>query len=279
MKMQLAVATSRRALLLPLAAALVARPNAALAGGDRTTAQTVGVDRGSLLADPRDLGAEKGIVWGGRERCDPTDPDCTQGGVSIDSDASQPAPETPAGLQVTDRVRLAISIAGEPAGDITLGMWRQAAPNAVDMFTRLSRGVLTTAADEEPASLERSTALRVLRDQAIILGGLKKPGGSTRLVSGKTRPQRVPVAPPRYDDSNSLSHNAPGWLSVKRGGGSFEFVLTPRANPSLDKEWLVIGQVESGMELVERINTLPTNNYDRAPLATVTLRAVTVLSA
>ncbi len=34
-------------------------------------------------------------------------------------------------------------------------------------------------------------------------------------------------------------------------------------------------QVTEGMELLERLNQLPTNNYDRAPLATVKVEKVT----
>ena len=83
--------------------------------------------------------------------------------------------------------------------------------------------------------------------------------------------------PPTADGPNGVAHDAAGLLSVRRGGGSFEFTLTPRPNARLDAENLVIGQVLGGMEVLERINTLPTNNYDRAPLATVKLDTVAVL--
>ena len=62
-----------------------------------------------------------------------------------------------------------------------------------------------------------------------------------------------------------------GLLSVRRGGGSFEFLLTPAANAKLDKEWLVIGQImePEGMQLLARLNSLPTNNYDQTPIVLV----------
>mmetsp|Transcript_31611 Transcript_31611/g.101413 ORF Transcript_31611/g.101413 Transcript_31611/m.101413 type:complete len:277 (-) Transcript_31611:131-961(-) len=276
--MRISPDATRRAILLPFAAALISTsvPGAALAG-ERGTAQTVGLDTGSLIIDPRALNAERGLIWGGRERCDPTDVACTQGGELITAAGELPPPKRPVGYEVTDRLKMSFVVAGEPAGDVVVALWRPAAPTATDAFVRLGRGMLTTGENEEPASLERSTAVRILRNEAVVLGALRKPGGSTLLVAGQTRPQRVPVAPPKYDDENNLSHDAAGWLSVRRGGGSFEFVLTPRANPALDREWLIIGQVEEGMGLVERLNTLPTNNYDRAPLATVQLRSVTVL--
>ena len=53
--------------------------------------------------------------------------------------------------------------------------------------------------------------------------------------------------------------------------GSFEFLLTPAANAKLDKEWLVIGQImePEGMQLLARLNSLPTNNYDQTPIVLV----------
>ena len=53
--------------------------------------------------------------------------------------------------------------------------------------------------------------------------------------------------------------------------GSFEFMLTPAANAKLDKEWLVIGQVmePEGMQVLARLNSLPTNNYDQTPIVLV----------
>mmetsp|Transcript_63468 Transcript_63468/g.153232 ORF Transcript_63468/g.153232 Transcript_63468/m.153232 type:complete len:108 (-) Transcript_63468:195-518(-) len=101
-------------------------------------------------------------------------------------------------------------------------------------------------------------------------------------MSGKTRPQRYSVVPPSNDDANDLSHDAAGLLSVRRGGGSFEFMLTPAANAKLDKEWLVIGQVTEpeGMQVLARLNSLPTNNYDQTPIVLVKVeRAVPLPSA
>jgi len=271
-----AMLIGRPALLRALAAALALGTERRAFAGERSTAQSVGIDRGSLLADPRDLGAANGIVWGGRDRCDPTDPTCTAGGVRSSLEV-QPEPPTPDGLQATDRILLSFSIAGESAGDVIFSLWGSAAPTAVATLVRLSKGTMANDRTEDPAGLERSFALRVVRDKAIVLGGLRQRGGSTILMAGKTRPVRVPVAPPSWKDTNGLSNDAAGVLSMRKGGESFEFTITPRANPALDKEWLVVGKVESGMDVLERINILPTNNYDRSPLAAVAVQAATVL--
>ena len=65
------------------------------------------------------------------------------------------------------------------------------------------------------------------------------------------------------------------WLPAHTGLafliGSFEFMLTPAANAKLDKEWLVIGQIvePEGMQVLARLNSLPTNNYDQTPIVLV----------
>ena len=43
-----------------------------------------------------------------------------------------------------------------------------------------------------------------------------------------------------------------------RGGGSFDFVLTPAANPRLDADYIVAGEVLEGMDAVAAMNAVPT---------------------
>lgn len=250
------VLSRRLVLMLP---ALALQPATRPAVADRVTAQTVGIDSDSLL----------GIVWGGRERCDPTQTTCSKGGVSAVASAVQPVPNVE--QLVTDRVALNITVSGVPAGRITLGLWRDAAPVSVDTFVRLARGTMRNEDDEEPASLIGSGTVRVQRDRAVVLGALTRPGGSTSIVPGRARPVRTPVQPPSNKDLNQLSHSTAGLLSMPRGGGSFQFTLTPRANAALDRENIVIGQVidQEGMEVLERLNALATNNYDQNALAVV----------
>lgn len=193
---------------------------------------------------------------------------------------AQPVPPLRPALAVSDKVKLEVSVGGERVGSIELGLWRSAAPQSVDAFVKLSTGSYTSREGEAPASLERSSAARVLKDRAVVLGALKVQGGMTTLVPGKTRPQIVPVAPPTTDDGpNGISHDAAGLLSVRRGGGSFEFTLLPRANAELDRDNLVIGQVlnADGMAILERINSVPTDNYRSAPLAPVRIERASML--
>lgn len=254
--------SSRRAILTALATALPLVPLPSVADG-RTVAQSVGIDNKETLS------GAIGIVWGGRERCDPTDDTCQAGGMDGVAAAALPVPQPRSA--VTDRFALDLVIAGQAAGRITLGLYRDAAPAASETLLQLARGELRSDPDDVPATLERSNLVRVLKDREVVLGSLKVPNGQLRLMSGKTKPQRFPVVPPSNNDANDLSHDAAGLLSVRRGGGSFEFLLTPAANAKLDKEWLVIGQImePEGMQLLARLNSLPTNNYDQTPIVLV----------
>jgi len=277
----------RSAMLLPALVATLhpGRVLPVLAASERVTAQSVGIAQNvGVLADPRSFVDGDGIqplIWGARARCDPTDAACKQGGVATNTADVQPVPSRSL-LVVSDRVLLEISVGGEKLGVVELGLWRSAAPQAVNAFVKLCAGQLRTNPDDEPASLERSVATRVLKDRAVVLGALKNQGGSTVLIPGKTKPQRVPVTPPTTSDDtiSGGSHDAAGLISVRKGGGSFEFTLLPRSNVALDKENVVIGQVlnADGMAILERINTLPTDNYRSAPLATVKVERATVLS-
>lgn len=149
------------------------------------------------------------------------------------------------------------------AGDLVLGLWRPAAPASVETFMSLVRGTLAPIEGDEPASYERSVVVRISKDKEVVLGGLKKQGGQTMLVAGQTRPKIVPVQPPFNDDSNGAMHSAAGLISMRKGGGSFEFSISTRADPALDAGSIIIGQVLEGMELLERVNTVPTNNCAR----------------
>jgi cyclophilin family peptidyl-prolyl cis-trans isomerase len=133
--------------------------------------------------------------------------------------------------------------------------------------TKLFRGLCDGSIPDFPGVTYRgSIATRVEKNKAIVLG--RPPSGSAQEVersidnTGYVRSQLVNRAE-RYanSDSNDLRHDRPGVVSMQRGGGSFEFVIAPKANPGLDKENVVIGQVlldnGSGRDLLNAINDVP----------------------
>mmetsp|Transcript_50424 Transcript_50424/g.56267 ORF Transcript_50424/g.56267 Transcript_50424/m.56267 type:complete len:152 (-) Transcript_50424:248-703(-) len=60
-----------------------------------------------------------------------------------------------------------------------------------------------------------------------------------------------------------LKPSTRGMVSMKRGGGAFEFTVTPVYNPALDRDTedlIVVGRIadEESMALIDDINTIPT---------------------
>mmetsp|Transcript_28062 Transcript_28062/g.78258 ORF Transcript_28062/g.78258 Transcript_28062/m.78258 type:complete len:187 (+) Transcript_28062:634-1194(+) len=66
-------------------------------------------------------------------------------------------------------------------------------------------------------------------------------------VRGKWAGRVAPAHP--STEAATLRHDAAGLLSVKRGGGSFDFGITTAADPSADNDDIVIGRVIEGGEV------------------------------
>ena len=164
--------------------------------------------------------------------------------------------------QVTSRARLRVAIGDAPPRPLTIGLYGSAAPKSVALFEGLCAGTIGKG-----LTYTGSSVSRIERDRLIVGGSLA--GGSTRSkdtsidTTGYVRSKMVNRADEfENDDSNTLSHNRPGLLSMRKGGGAFEFVLTPAANPALDATNIVIGEalgdVEGGLGLIAALNELPT---------------------
>lgn len=75
-----------------------------------------------------------------------------------------------------------------------------------------------------------------------------------------------------------LRHDAPGVLSMANAGphtGGSQFFITLAATPWLDSRHAVFGRVRSGLDVVERIGSLPTGPDDR-PAEPVIMESVTI---
>jgi len=199
---------------------------------------------------------------GGKDRCDAAfDVNCGSDGVKLKSLEVYPPPKL-ADFEVTDRVFMEFSAAGSMIGRITIGLFRNAAPTSVDVFARMVEGRLTSG-----LSYASSQVFKVEKDKRIDLGRLAKGAGKTEVrsidYSGYVRRKYVSTADrgTENSDGNSLRHNAPGLVSMVKGGGSFEFVITPSPtpDPTLDDDHIVIGQVLEGMDVVARLNNLAVN--------------------
>jgi len=69
--------------------------------------------------------------------------------------------------------------------------------------------------------------------------------------------KEVPLAGPdtKTDETNDLRHEVEGTVSMRRGGGTFDFNVAPVENARwLDKDNVVIGRVLEGMDQIKAIN-------------------------
>lgn len=174
--------------------------------------------------------------------------------VTVDDAASPP--------KITSKARVTIAIGNAEPQSLTVGLYGKAAPSSVKLFEQLCAGSLPGTSPESPLSYRGSTCTRIEKNKAIVLGHLS--AGSAQTIersidsTGYVRSELVNLAD-RYTntDENKLSHDRGGLISMRRGGGEFEFILTAAPNPALDASRIVIGEVVDGTGLVSALNEVP----------------------
>ena len=169
---------------------------------------------------------------------------------------------------VTSRVALGITVGTGEARTLPVGLYGDTAPASSALFRSLCEGSVPGVAE---LSYRGSTASRIEKDRMIVLG--KPSGGVAQYIdrtidgTGYVRSELVNRADgyANTDAGAPLGHSRAALVSMRRGGGAFEFALSPRANRALDAEWIVVGEVGAeGLPLLEEINKVPA----RKPTAT-----------
>jgi len=92
-----------------------------------------------------------------------------------------------------------------------------------------------------PVGLQYSTGYQIIKDKRIDLGRINKLFRQA----------------PNTQDANTLLHDRAGLLSTVKGGGQFEFTLTPGPNKELDETQMIFGEVVEGFEFVQVLNQVP----------------------
>ena len=164
--------------------------------------------------------------------------------------------------KITAQVYLDVSVARGPAERITLGVFGDDAPAASKFFLSVCKGDYG-----EGVSYDGAQVSRIEMDKRIDVGKLSKGGNKKQETwmdgMGKVRIRSVSLASKAiHRDQNDLLHDAAGVLSVKKGGGTFDFTIAPQSNSQLDNENVVIGKVINGMEVVSKINKIPASKED-----------------
>jgi len=167
-------------------------------------------------------------------------------------------------------------------GDVTVELFTERAPRTAGNFIGLAKS--DPAADADPApdtntwkdpesgevrgdSLYAGVPFHRVIDGFVIQGG--DPTGTGRGGPGY-----------QFDDEihEDLTHDGPGILSMANSGpntNGSQFFVTLDAQPHLDGDHPVFGQVIDGMAVVEEIASLPTDRQDQ-PREEAGIDAVTV---
>lgn len=147
---------------------------------------------------------------------------------------------------------------------VVIGLFGEDAPVLTKNFLDACAGRVPGEAGQS-ARYQLATARSISQNRLIsfadFVGGNYLFRRTAPSRGGMVKEEKIPLAGPdtKTDEANDLRHDTVGRVSMPKGGGTYNFLISPVANGAfLDKNNVVVGQVLEGLDCVEAMNAVKT---------------------